>query len=258
MTDDAAPATDRAPKRGGKVAKLIILALLLAAFVAALVYPPVRAWMQASLDWVKDLGVWAPVFVAGFYIVACVLFLPGSVITVGAGAVLGVPMGTIAVSIGSTLGAAAAFCVGRFIARDWVAAKVADHPRFAAIDEAVGREGFKIVLLTRLSPIFPFNLLNFAYGLTKVRLGTYVLASWIGMFPATVMYVYLGSLGKVATQWSQMPTMQKVLYLAGLVATVAVTVVITRLARRALKEAVNNSRQPPSAEGAGHGSSTEA
>lgn len=230
--------------RTTKLMKLIVGGLVVAAIVAALLLLPVKQWMEAFLDWVADRGVWAPVFVVGFYIIACVLSLPGSIITLGAGATLGVVTGTIAVSIGSTLGAAAAFCVGRFIARDWIAAKVSGHRRFAAIDEAVGREGFKIVLLTRLSPIFPFNLLNYGYGLTRVPLWKYFFASWIGMFPGTVMYVYLGSLGKVATEWSEMPASQRIAYAVGLVATVAVTVVVTRIARRALKRAVANNNAP--------------
>ena len=130
---------------------------------------------------------------ACFYILAAVFFIPGSVLTLGAGFLFGVAIGTVTVWIGANLGACAAFIVGRTIARNWVAQKVAGNPKFAAIDEAVGKEGFKIVLLLRLSPAFPFNLLNYALGLTKVSFGKYVLANMIGMVPATLMYVYFGS-----------------------------------------------------------------
>jgi len=250
MTADVATGTDKADKAGSNVPRLILLGLLVVAVVVAALFVPVGEWMNAFLDWVADRGVWAPIFVAGFYIVACLFALPGSILTLGAGAALGVVVGTIAVSIGSTLGAAAAFCVGRFIARDWVAARVARRPRFAAIDEAVGREGFRIVLLTRLSPIFPFNLLNYGYGLTKVPLWKYFVASWIGMFPATVMYVYIGSLAKAAAEREEMAAGRQILYIVGLVATVAVTVLIARIARRALKRAVRTNVAPAAGEGA--------
>jgi uncharacterized membrane protein YdjX (TVP38/TMEM64 family) len=174
--------------------------------------------------------------------VACVLFVPGSVLTLGAGFLFGVIRGTIAVSIGSVLGATAAFVIGRTLLRGWIEKRVAAYPRFQAIDRAVGKEGFKIVLLLRLSPVFPFNLLNYAFGLTNVRLWQYVLASWIGMLPATLMYVYLGSalksLADVAASAPKGGTPQMVFFVAGLVMTVVATVVVTRVAKRALNEAV--------------------
>src|SRR5262249_61840093 len=124
---------------------------------------------------------------------ATVFAVPGSLITLGAGAAFGLIRGTLAVSAGSTLGAAAAFLLGRTLARGWVEHKVANKPRFRALDQAIGAEGFKIVLLLRLSPVFPFNVLNYALGLTRVSFRSYLVASWIGMLPGTVMYVYLGA-----------------------------------------------------------------
>ncbi len=115
-----------------------------------------------------------------FYVVASVFFLPGSVLTLGAGFLFGVPVGFRSAWIGATLGACAVFFVGRTLARDWIAAKVAGNSKFAAVDEAVGKEGFKIVFLLRLSPLFPFNFLNYALGLTKVSFKHYALASLIG------------------------------------------------------------------------------
>jgi uncharacterized membrane protein YdjX (TVP38/TMEM64 family) len=143
------------------------------------------------------------------------------------------------------MGAVAAFLVGRYLARDWVARKVEGNSRFAAIDRAVGEAGWKIVGLTRLSPVFPFNLLNYAYGLTKVSVRDYFLASWIGMIPGTVMYVYFGTVaGSLATLGAgggtgggvegEAAVGQLALRLVGLLATVVVTVYITRIARRAL------------------------
>jgi uncharacterized membrane protein YdjX (TVP38/TMEM64 family) len=160
----------------------------------------------------------------------------------GAGFLFGLLWGTVTVSVGSVLGATAAFLVGRFLARDWVAKKVSGKAKFGAIDEAVGEQGFKIVLLTRLSPIFPFNFQNYAYGLTSVRLRDYVLASWIGMIPGTIMYVYFGTTIQKLTQAAQgraMSAAEWVFFGVGLVVAVGVTVFITRIARRALREATD-------------------
>lgn len=187
---------------------------------------------------IDGLGWIGPVVFVAVYVIATVLFLPGSALTLGAGALFGVVRGSILVSVASTLGATAAFLVGRYIARDWVARKIQGNAKFDAIDVAVGREGWKIVGLTRLSPIFPFNLLNYAYGLTKVRLRDYVLASWIGMMPGTVMYVYIGSLARLGAEAGEAPAAQTVMRLVGLAATVVVTLYITRVAKRALDERV--------------------
>jgi uncharacterized membrane protein YdjX (TVP38/TMEM64 family) len=176
------------------------------------------------------------------YIIACVTLIPGSILTLGAGAVWGVAWGSVVVSFSSTLGATAAFLVGRYLARDWVKAKTATNKSFEAIDKGVAREGWKIVGLTRLSPLFPFNLLNYAFGLTRVKLKEYVLASWVGMMPGTVMYVYLGSVaGDIATLGATpketTPT-QWALRIVGLLATVAVTIYITKIAKKALAKRV--------------------
>jgi uncharacterized membrane protein YdjX (TVP38/TMEM64 family) len=176
------------------------------------------------------------------YIVATVLFVPGSIITLGAGALFGLLPGFITISIGSTLGAAAAFLVGRYFARDAIAQKIAGNPRFEAIDNAVAKEGWKIVGLTRLSPIFPFNMLNYAYGLTKVSLRDYFFASWIGMMPGTLLYVYIGtaigSLADLGEGGRERSPAEWAMLVVGLLATVAVTVFITRIARKALNETI--------------------
>ena len=149
--------------------------------VAAMRYFDVQSLLANALGWIEKQGVTGVAVYLLLYVAACVFFAPGSVLTLGAGAVYGLLKGFVIVSAASTLGAAAAFIVGRYIARDWVARKVEGNPRFKSIDEAVGREGWKIVGLTRLSPVFPFNLLNYAYGLTRVSLRDYALASWIGI-----------------------------------------------------------------------------
>jgi len=217
------------------------------ALVLALKYFHVQDLLKSALDWIGKLGPWGPVIFVGLYVVATVLFVPGSVLTLGAGAVFGVALGSVCVSISATLGATAAFLVGRYLARDAIARKIEKNEKFATIDRAVADEGWKIVFLTRLSPVFPFTLLNYAFGLTRVKLSHYVLASWLGMIPGTVMYVYLGSLVNVGAGHRQRTTGEWVLYGVGLLATVIVTVFVTRLARSALARKIdsNKTEQPP-------------
>jgi len=195
--------------------------------------------LRNALQWIEGLGVWGGIA----FIVAAVAFLPGSVLTLGAGLVFGVVLGAIYVFVGATLGAIAAFLVGRYLARGWVSKKIAGNDKFAAIDSAVAQEGFKIVLLTRLSPVFPFNLLNYAFGVTGVSLKDYALGS-VGMIPGTLLYVYIGSLagdlariGTAAQPTNS--TLQWAIRILGFAATVAVTLYVTRVARRALAEKVS-------------------
>ncbi|AFY73864.1 hypothetical protein Syn7502_01824 [Synechococcus sp. PCC 7502] len=197
-----------------------------------------QEWLQTALQWIEGLGYGGGLAFIVIYIIATVAFLPGSILTLGAGVVFGVIWGSIYVFIGATLGAIAAFLVGRYGARKWISQEIAGNPKFAAIDQAVAKEGFKIVFLTRLSPIFPFNLLNYAFGATGVSLKDYSLAS-VGMIPGTVMYVYIGSLaGDIARLGAgNSPNnliIQWIIRIMGLIATVAVTIYVTRLAQSAL------------------------
>lgn len=216
----------------------LYLAVAVALIAAAAMFPHVQDTVKQALDGVGRLGPWGPILFIALYVVATVLFIPGSALTLGAGAIFGVAWGSVYVSIGSTLGATAAFLVGRHLAREVVARKIEGNPRFAAIDQAVANEGWKIVFLTRLSPVFPFNLLNYAFGLTRVTLSHYMLASWIGMMPGALMYVYLGSLARIATSERTRTTGEWTLYGVGLLATVVVTVFVARIARRALAQTI--------------------
>lgn len=200
--------------------------------------------LKTALAWIQGQGAVGYLVFMILYVLACVFFIPGTILTLGAGVIYGVGPGSAIVSVASTLGAGAAFLVGRYAARDFVEKKISGNASFRAIDEAVAREGGKIVFLTRLSPIFPFNLLNYGYGLTKVNFLSYILASWIGMLPGTVMYVYIGSLGgDIATIGSgggESSTLQWILKAVGLTATVIVTVFVTKIARKALQEKVES------------------
>ncbi|MDJ0724225.1 MAG: TVP38/TMEM64 family protein [Prochloraceae cyanobacterium] len=199
--------------------------------------------LRNALVQIQEWGAVGAIAFILLYIVATVAFLPGSILTLGGGFVFDVVFGSIYVFIGATIGAICAFLIGRYLARGWIAQKIADNQKFSAVDRAVGEQGLKIVLLTRLSPIFPFNLLNYAYGITGVSLKDYALGS-IGMIPGTVMYVYLGSLaGDLATigTGSQPgnPLIEWTIRIIGFIATVAVTLYITRVARKALNQAVS-------------------
>jgi uncharacterized membrane protein YdjX (TVP38/TMEM64 family) len=190
--------------------------------------------------WVARQGVWGGVaFIAG-YAIATVAFVPGSVLTLVAGVIFGVLHGTAYVFMGAVLGSTAAFLIARHVARPLVERRLKGTPRFARLDRAVAKSGRRIVLLLRLSPVLPFNLLNYALGLTRVRLADYVLAS-VAMLPGTLLYVYSGSLiGDVAAVAGGADVERNTAYwiflVVGLGATLAVTVVVTRIARRALNE----------------------
>jgi uncharacterized membrane protein YdjX (TVP38/TMEM64 family) len=200
--------------------------------------------LQQALAWVDSQGPLAPLAFILIYNFATVLLIPGSVLTLGSGILFGPVWGAIYVVIAATLGATLAFWIGRNFARGWVSRQIAKYPKFAAIDRAVAQEGFKIVALTRLSPLFPFNLLNYAFGITQVSLRDYVFGS-IGMIPGTVLYVYLGSLlGNLAMIGAKTQAdpktvaLQWTLKIIGLIATIAVSIYITRIAKRNLDESI--------------------
>jgi len=196
-------------------------------------------WVSQLRDWVDGFGVLGPLVYGVAYVLATVLFVPGSALTVGAGVAFGVVGGTILVSFAATTGAALCFLLARYLLRSRVERWVAGNEKFAAIDRAVAREGWKIVALTRLSPVFPFNLLNYSYGLTGIGFWPYVLASWVAMIPGSLLYVCIGAAGaQVAESASGAGSWGKTaMQVAGLLATLAVTILVTRIARRALKEA---------------------
>jgi uncharacterized membrane protein YdjX (TVP38/TMEM64 family) len=205
---------------------------------------PGRDSLVAFLEWAQRIGPLGAVLFGAAFIPAAVLLLPASLLTLGAGFTFGVLKGTIIVSIGSTAGAAAAFLVARTIGRDWAARRMAARPMLRAIALAVHVDAFKIVLLTRLSPLFPFNLLNYAFGLTSIPFGTYVLASWIGMMPGTLMYVYLGAaannLAALLSGEIRQSAGQRAMFVVGLIASVLVTVIVTRRAKQVLAGIVSN------------------
>ncbi len=190
-------------------------------------------------DWITTQGPAGFVLYGLVYVLLTVFFIPAWPMTVGAGAAYGLLAGTILTSISSVSGAAVAFLVARYLLRARVARWVAGSTQFAAIDRAVGREGWKIVALTRSSPVFPFNLQNYAYGLTAIGFWPYVFASWVAMLPGTLLYVYIGAAGADVAEAAtgQVNWLVTGFKWAGFAATLLVTLFIARVARRALKEA---------------------
>lgn len=234
-TDSAAPGA------GARYAKP--LGVVAAVVVVAVAARQLGGYVPAVAAWVEGLGYWGPAVFILVYVAATVLFVPGSLLTLAGGAIFGVVQGTAIVWIAATLGSIAAFLVARYGARNWVAARLSERPRFAAIDRAVADNGLKITFLLRLSPIFPFSFMNYALGLTRVGLRDYALAA-TGMLPGTLLYVYYGhAIKEVAAIAVARPAGsdwgQYVVTGIGLIATVAVTTIVTRIARRALGEAAD-------------------
>lgn len=213
---------------------LFVIALMVAAFTL-----PVADTVVSSAETIRAAGAIRVVVFIATYVLSTVLFLPGSLLTLVAGFAYGPVIGMMVAAPAAVLGASTAFLLGRTLLREWVKARVAQSPRAAAIDAAVGREGFKLVLLLRLSPLVPFNVLNYALSLSRVTFGRYVLASAIGMLPGTALYVYLGSLVPAAAELSTASgrggPFTTGLYVVGLVTTLAAVIISTRLARRTLQ-----------------------
>ncbi len=216
-----------------KNAKLVFIAAIILAVGVAFLFLPVRQWFTQLQGHIENLGPLGPIVFVLSYVVLTLFLIPGSALTLGAGAIFGLWRGAVIVIIGANLAALCSFLLARTFLRERVEQWAKGNPRFAALDRAIGREGFKMALLSRLSPIFPFTLLNYFLGLTKVRLGSYVLANLIGMLPGTFLYVYLGATARDALTGGSGLLVKAV----GLAATIAVVALVTRTARRAMAQA---------------------
>ncbi|KAI7984108.1 TVP38/TMEM64 family membrane protein slr0305 [Camellia lanceoleosa] len=217
--------------------------LLFASIAFAFISLPVEKILKDFLLWIKqDLGPWGPPVLAIAYIPLTVCAVPASVLTLGGGYLFGLPVGFFADSIGATLGATAAFLLGRTIGRSYVISKLKNYPKFHAVAIAIQRSGFKIVLLLRLVPLLPFNMMNYLLSVTPVRLGEYMLASWVGMMPITFALVYVGTtlkdLSDVTHGWAEVSTTRWVLIAAGFMISVILMVYITKVAKASLDKAL--------------------
>ena len=209
----------------------IIGALALAGLVAAWVLLPVQGYITAATQWIGGLGPWGPVAYAAAYALALVVLAPGGPLSIGAGLVFGF-WGVPVVLAGATAGAGLAFLVSRHLLRGRVQAMIARRPTLAAVDRAVGEEGWRIVGLLRLSPLVPFNLQNYFFGVTPIGFWPYLLATFVGIAPGAVLYVYLGIIAR--TSGGDAGPFKWALVAAGLVATAAVAVLVGRKARAVL------------------------
>lgn len=222
--------------------KLLTLVAAIALLAIAATQFPIAEWLTGLVQWIDAHKETAWVVFIGAYIAATVLMVPGSILTVAAGYVFGVLYGTALVSISSILGATLAFIIGRALGRGWVRNRIGSDARLAAIDKATEQRGFFVMLLLRLSPIFPFNVMNYLMSLTGMRLSHYFFGSWIGMLPGTLLYVYIGSAASdltslIAGEYDSGPW-GRAFFIAGLVATAVVTVLIARFASRTLRETI--------------------
>lgn len=228
---------------------LLALAVVLLAFVAGQTLP-LGAWIRAFTHWVQGAGGVGAAAFGLLYVLATILGLPALPLTLAAGAVYGPLGGTLLVSPASVAGASLAFVLGRTLLRDWVRVRTGGNARFQALDRAIGNEGWRMVALLRLSPVFPFSLLNYALGATGVGLGPYVLASWLAMLPGTFLYVSAGAAAGAAAGLTPGQAVAPWLLYSGLAATVLVTLRLAWIARRALAKTLPLSvAVPPIPEG---------
>ncbi|KMT06126.1 hypothetical protein BVRB_7g162970 [Beta vulgaris subsp. vulgaris] len=221
----------------------LVFLLFLIAFIFLLYSLPIDQYLKEFLLWVKeDLGPWGPVVLAIAYVPLTVLAVPASVLTLGGGYLFGLPLGFIADSVGATIGATAAFLLGRTIGKTYVMSKLKNYPRFQAVAIAIQKSGFKIVLLLRLVPLLPFNMLNYLLSVTPINLGAYILATWLGMMPITFAFVYVGTtlkdLSDVTHGWSEVSTARLVFIGLGLVVSVVLIMSITKIAKASLDKAL--------------------
>lgn len=227
----------------GSALRITLIVLLFAAVVTACFTFPIEKILKNFLLWVEqDLGPWGPLVLAVAYIPLTVLAVPASVLTLGGGYLFGLPVGFVADSIGASIGAGAAFLLGRTIGRSFVISKLKDYPQFRSIAIAIHGSGFKIVLLLRLVPLLPFNMLNYLLSVTPVPLGEYMLASWLGMMPITLALVYVGTtlkdLSDVTHGWSEFSKTRWAFIIMGLAVSVVLMVCVTKVAKAALEKAL--------------------
>ncbi len=245
-------AVNSASRSSWRLVNLVAAATIVICLIILARILPVERAIGAMQSGIDRLGWFGPLAFGGAYILASLLFVPGSVLTLSSGALFGLLWGMVIVSISSTITAALAFLIARHFARAGVQRAAQGNARFSAIDRAIGTGGWKIVALFRLSPAVPHSLGNYLYGISSIRFWPYVLASWICMLPGTFMFVYLGHVGAeglqaVSAGGSAIGAGKAILLFAGLLATVVVTVYVTRLARRVLAEqgALDMASPPP-------------
>ncbi len=214
--------------------KRVLAGLAIAASLAALISQlPIFAWISAAHSWLAGQGIWAfPAFIA-IYVTAAVLGLPNIVLVLAAGTLFGLTQGIVVASSADTLSIAACFIIGQVMGRRWITRSIKESSRFHKLDHAFAKKGWKIVLLTRLSPLLPSNILNYGFSLTKIDFWEYLFFSWLGMLPVIFTYVYIGTFG--ASIFSANRQNENLMFQAvGLFVTLCAMVYTTKLAASAL------------------------
>jgi len=228
--------------------KRISVGVIIASVVTMALTLPTATLVEALNRWISTQGWWGRFTFVGAYVLATLLLFPGSALGLAAGASFGLLWGTLLSSIASTTTAALAFLVARYAARPAVERFARRYPRFAAVDRAIAEGGWRIVALLRLSPAIPFSASNYLFGLTAVRFWPYLLTSWIAMLPGTFLYVYLGHAGAAGVAavegLAQRSAAEWAMLVAGLLATIAVTVYATVLARRRIHDQARDEAPP--------------
>ena len=203
--------------------------------VALIIHLPIASVLSQANEWIGSQGEWAvPVFMA-VYILAAIFGIPNIVLILAAGTLFGLTKGVLSPSIADTLSIAACFVIGQTVGRRWLTKVIKADSRFHKLDRVFAKKGWTIVLLTRLSPVLPSNILNYGFSLTKINFWQYLFFSWLGMLPVIFTYVYVGTFGASILTLDQSPQ-RLVLQALGLLATVGVMFYTTRLAASALKE----------------------
>ena len=236
MVESIAAAMPDSPSRKRlPIGKIVVGILILAAIVVLFRVLPVAQWLTQFKDYVRHLGPLGYVVYTLVYAACVTLFIPASILTIGAGAIFGFVGGTIVVVVGATLGATLAFLLARTVLRKKVEAMTQDNAKFRALDRAITREGTKIVLLIRLAPIFPFTYINYAFGLTGIKTLPYVIATFIGILPATFAFVYLSDAAVSAATGAH--TARTVINIAGAILALIASIFVARVATQAIKKA---------------------
>ncbi len=196
--------------------------------------------LQKTLGWMEHLGPWAAPAYVLVYALTCVFFVPSFVFTLGAGTLFGLPWGIPLALLGTGLGSVSALAIGRTLARPWVEQQFKNNKQFHALSAAVKKKGWQMILLARLSPVFPFSIGNYGFGLTDLPARDYFFASMLGTIPSASVYVYLGSVaGSVAAANSGGRTRtpaEWALLLAGLAATILLVRMIQQIAKKSITE----------------------
>ena len=234
MTVKASRKPAQSRNKGNSAWPWIIGAAVLAALVGTWFFLPLESWVETVADWIKDQGMWGVLLFMAAYVLGALMLVPGAAFSFMAGVVFGLGWGYPLALVSATLAGLAAFLVARYLVRGDVARMIEAHPNFKAVDKAIGEEGWKVVVLFRLSPLVPFVLQNYFFGMTEVRLSHFLAGTMMGILPGTLLNVYLGAFGKSALEGDASP-LQWGFFAVGLIATIAATIFIARAAQGKLQ-----------------------